>query len=155
MRRNKVPTLEEMRKRLRDGEFGPQRTSPPTDALADALDEVIDEASQAPGCMEDTLDMEKIKAMANKVTPKACGWDQALAHPPYFPVGTRLFKCIIGNHNKWWAVAQDGRSVQTWWARIGSKSTCQSMVNYVDVAAAQNHIRKLIRSKLKKGYTEE
>ena len=65
----------------------------------------------------------------------------------------RYFEFIGGNSAKYWEVTVNGTGVTVRYGRIGSTGQT-STKSFAGVAAANRHAKKLIASKIKKGYTE-
>ncbi|MDX2092170.1 MAG: WGR domain-containing protein [Kofleriaceae bacterium] len=77
----------------------------------------------------------------------------ALANEEPAAGGARRFELSAGTSNKFWEAAVDGKVLRVSFGRIGTKGTTQEK-SFAKPALARAELDKLIREKLKKGYSE-
>lgn len=65
----------------------------------------------------------------------------------------RHFEFVAGTSSKFWEVSVAEKAVTVCFGKIGTKGQVQ-IKNFDTPDKAQNHVKDLIRQKLKKGYVE-
>jgi DNA ligase 1 len=83
----------------------------------------------------------------------AAGLVTSLAPPAVPAAGGRYFEFVDARSSKFWEVSRSGGDVTTRWGRIGSAGQSKTKT-FVEEAAAEHQVAKLIAEKTGEGYVE-